>query len=267
MTQDTLQSIINAMTKSQMTSYTAGPIYSSFVFRVNSTLINLVSRFVTFPDGTGIEHETWEESIPADVKEQVHNWLGVRNNIVDAINELDGGYPPASIEDTYNYLLQSASNVDQNQLMQSFALDYVRRQSAGEKMHSTIQQYVEDHVATTLRSNSMLADTKDQVLSYLSKEDLEKSKDASATSYCNLPEWFEEVIATVFEAKFTDAYNKKLVLLDRRLSPNTRQAIETEVFLMEDVAKEIGIKLKHDKKSDFDQNAYLASLGLVSSAV
>lgn len=267
MQNDNLQNIINAMTSNQMTSYTAGPIYSSWLFRVNSTVINLVSRFVSFPDGSGVEHETWEDTITPEVKEQLHNWLGVRNNIIDAINDLEGGFPPSSFDDTYTYLVQSASNVNESQLKQMFAKEYIRRQQAGEKMHSTIKQYVEDHVTATIKGNETLIDVKDTVLNYLYKEESAKTKDASAVSYSNLPEWFDDMVFTVFESKFSEMYSKKQVMLDRRLSPSTRQAIETELYLMIETAKQVGVEIKPVENTDFDQNAYLSSLGLNPSAI
>lgn len=266
MKQDNLQKVINAMTENHMTSYTSGPIYSSFLFRVNSTLINLVSRHVTFPDGDGVEHTMWEDTIPVEVKEQISNWLGVRNTIIDAINELDGGYPPATIGETYDYLISTATNVNETQLKQQFALEYLRRQKAGEKLHSNIKDYVDDSYTAVMRSNANLVDTRDAVITYLDKAETDKSKDPAALSYNNLPEWFDDMVLSVFEAKFSALYGKKLTMLDRPLSPSTRQAIETEALLMESVADKLKVELK-STRPEIDQNAFLASLGLDLSAI
>lgn len=268
MKSDMLQNVINTLTENYMPAFTAGPIYSSFLTRVNTRLINTVSRFVTFPDGDGVEHTMWEDTIPQEVKEDISNWLGVRNTIIDAINELEGYYPPSTFEDTCNWLTRSDAITPDaiNKLEQKYAIEYMSREAAGEKLYSNMKQYVESQVQSVVRSASNLNDMRDAVLNYLNKADTEKSKDPAALSYNNLPEWFDDMVLEVVESKFSKIYEDKQFKLDTRLSPSTRQAIETELLLMENVAKKLKIELK-STQPEFDKNAFLASIGLDLSAV
>jgi hypothetical protein len=261
---DTLTQTIAAFDKYQMNSYTVGPIYSAWLFRVNNTLINLVSRQVRFPDGAGIEHAAWEDEMTDDVKHEVQNWLGVRNSIVDAIEELEGGYPPSSFADTYDYLLRNNPEDNERTLKQSFARDYLQRVKRGEKMHSTVQQFVEDNYAQSVRSYSNLQDTRDNVLSHLEKAGYAKERN-NPLSYDNLPDWFEEMVYSVGSSKFANSYSKKLITLDRNLSPQTRTAIETEIMLMEQVALELKYDLPVVEMTDKIDHHYLASLGITTT--
>jgi hypothetical protein len=255
---------ISAFNKYQMTSYTVGPIYSAWLFRVNNTLINLVSRHVRFADGAGIEHMPWDQDLTDDTKHEIANWLGVRNCIVDAIEDLEGGYPPSSFADTYEYLLRGNPEDNERALKQSFAMEYIARAKRGEKLHSTVQQYVEDNYSQAVKNYSTLRDVRDNVINYLENADYVKSR-SSALDYGNLPDWFDEMIYTVSSTKFATSYSKKLTMLDRQLSPTTRKAIETEIFLMEQVAQELNYELPQPVEgTPAIDNAYLASLGLTN---
>jgi hypothetical protein len=261
---DTLNNTVAVYSKYQMTSYTAGPIYSAWLFRVNNTLINAVSRLVRFPDANGVEHMPWDQDLTDDAKHEISNWLGVRNQIIDAIEDLDGGYPPSSFADTYEYLLRSNPDDNERSLKQSYAVDYINRVRRGEKLHSTVQQYVEDNFAQTVRNYSILYDVRDQVLAYLDKAAYVKERSESM-EYNNLPDWFDEMIYTVASTKFASSYSKKLVTLDRKLSPSTRTAIESEIFLMEQVAQELNYELPTASLTPQIDSAYLASLGLTTA--
>lgn len=261
---DILNTTIACYSKFQMTSYTAGPIYSSWLFRVNNTVINMVSRLVRFPDGTGIEHMPWDQDLTDDVKHDIANWLGVRNQIVDAIEDLDGGYPPSSFADTYEYLLRSNPEDNARALKQSYAVEYINRAKRGEKLHSTVQQYVEDNYAQAVKNYSTLRDVRDNVLNYLEQAAYVKDR-SNALDYGNLPDWFDEMIYTVGSAKFVASYAKKLTMLDRKLSPNTRKSVETEIFLMEQVAQELNYELPAPVETAAIDSDYLASLGIVTS--
>jgi hypothetical protein len=258
---DLMHTTITTFNKYQMSSYTANPIYSSWLFRVNNTLINTVSRLVRFPDGTGVEHMPWEQDVSDDVKSEIANWIGVRNSIIDAIEDLDGALPPSSFENTYDYLMRNNPEDNELPLKQSYARDYIARAKRGEKLHSTVQQYVEDNYATAVKGYATLRDTRDNVLSYL--ENAAYVKDRSAPlQYSNLPERFEDMIYSVSSTKFAFMYGKKLTMLDRKLSPNTRKAIETEIFLMEQVATDLNYDLPAPATNQPIDSAYLASLGL-----
>lgn len=258
---DTLNQTIATFSSHQMTSYTAGPIYSAWLFRVNNTLINTVSRHVRFADGAGVEHMPWDQDLTDDVKHDIANWLGVRNTIVDAIEDLEGGYPPSSFADTYEYLLQGNPEDNERSLKQSYAMEYISRAKRGEKLHSTVQQYVEDNYAQSVKNYSTLRDVRDNVLAYLDNADYVKSR-SSAMDYGNLPDWFDEMIYTVSSSKFAASYGKKLTMLDRQLSASTRKAIETEIFLMEQVAQELNYELPVQTTTPTIDSGYLASLGI-----
>lgn len=260
---DNLNKAITAMSKYQMTSYTAGPIYSAWMFRVNNSLINAVSRLVRFPSADGVEHMPWDMDVSDDAKYEISNWLGVRNTIIDAIEDLDGSYPPSSFEDTYAYLLRGNPEDNTKGLKQSYAMEYIGRVKRGERMHSTVQQYVEDNYAQAVRNYSQLIDTRDQVLAYLDKASYVKSR-SDAMDYGNLPDWFEEMVYTVGSTKFATSYSKKLVMLDRKLSPAIRTSIETEILLMEEVAKELNYELPEKMSTEVLDTTYLASLGIVA---
>lgn len=260
-----LEKTISTFDQYQMTSYTAGPIYSAFIFRVNNTLINLVSRHVRFPEdnANGIDHMPWDQDLSDDIKHDIANWLGVRNSIVDAIDSLEGGYPASSFADTYDYLLRSNPESEERNLKQNFALEYIARAKRGEKLHSTVKQYVEDNFTQAVKNHAMMIDVKEQVLDYLEKAAYVKDR-SSALEYANLPDWFEDMIFTVGSNKFIASYQKKLTMLDRTLSPTTRKAIETEIFLMEQVAQELNYELPAPVETPEIDSAYLASLGLVN---
>lgn len=260
---DTLNTTIATFNKYQMTSYTAGPIYSAWLFRVNNTLINAVSRLVRFPDGAGIDHTPWDQDLSDDAKHEIANWLGVRNQIVDAIEEMEGSYPPSTFEDTYEFLLRGNPEDNERGLKQSYAMEYIAKAKRGEKLHSTVQQFVEDNYMQAVKSYSSLVDTKEQVLSYLEQASYVKDR-SSAMEYNNLPDWFDEMLYTVGSAKFAASYSKKLVMLDRSLSPTTRKAVETEVFLMEQVAQELNYDLPAPADTATIDSTYLASLGITA---
>ena len=260
---DILNTTISTFGKYQMTSYTVGPVYSAWIFRVNNTLINAVSRLVRFPDGTGIENAPWDQDLNDDAKHEISNWLGVRNQIVDAIEDLEGGYPPSSFEDTFNYLLRSNPEDNARSLQQGFAVEYINRIKRGEKLHSTVQQYVSDHYNQAVKNYSTLLDVKEQVLNYLEQAAYVKER-SDSMEYNNLPDWFDEMIYVVSSSKFVASYSKKLMMLDRSLSPTTRKAVETEVFLMEQVAQELNYDLPAPVDTSTVDSAYLASLGIVA---
>ena len=260
---DILNTTIAVYSKYQMTSYTAGPIYSALLFRVNSTLINAVSRLVRFPDGAGIDHTPWDQDLSQDAKSEIANWLGVRNHIVDAIEDLEGGYPPSTFEDTYNYLLRSNPEDNERALKQSYAMEYISRAKRGDKLHSTVQQFVEDNYMQAVKAYANLNDVKEQVLGYLEQANYVKER-SDLLEYNNLPDWFDEMVYTVTSAKFAASYAKKLTMLDRTLSPTTRKAVETEVFLMEQVAQELNYELPAPADTTSIDSAYLASLGIAA---
>lgn len=260
---DTLNTTIATFSKYQMTSYTAGPIYSAWLFRVNNTLINAVSRLVRFPDGAGIDHTPWDQDLSDDSKHEIANWLGVRNQIVDAIEEMEGSYPPSSFEDTYEFLLRGNPEDNERGLKQSYAMEYIAKAKRGEKLHSTVQQFVEDNYMQAVKNYSSLVDTKEQVLNYLEQASYVKDR-SSAMEYNNLPDWFDEMLYTVGSAKFAASYSKKLVMLDRSLSPTTRKAVETEVFLMEQVAQELNYDMPAPADTATIDSTYLASLGITA---
>lgn len=259
-----LDTVISTFDQFKMSPYVAGPIYSSWMFRINATLINLTSRLVRRPDGSGVEHMPWEQDVSDDAKLEIANWLGVRNSIVDAIDSLEGGYPPASFEDTYNWLIKDNPEDNAIAIKQEFAREYIQR-SASEKLHSTLPQYVEDNFATKVRAHAALVDNKDAIIKYLEQASYVKDR-TSSLDYGNLPDWFEDMIHNTTERKFCEMYSKKLQSLDRKLAPTTRTAIETELFLMEEVAKALAIDLpKVDQVPQIDTE-YLASLGIKLAA-
>ena len=261
---DILNTTVATYSKFQMTNYTAGPIYSAWLFRVNNTIINAVSRHVRFSDAEGVEHMPWDQDLSDDVKHDIANWIGVRNNIIDAIEDLEGGYPPSSFADTYEFLLRSNPELNERTLKQSYAMDYIARAKRGDKLHSTVQQYVEDNFAQAVKNYSTLNDVRDNVLNYLEQACYVKDR-SNALEYSNLPEWFDEMIYTVSSAKFIASYSKKLTMLDRNLSPNTRKAVETEIFLMEQVAQELNYDLPVQVATPAIDSAYLASLGITTA--
>jgi hypothetical protein len=256
-----LEQVITTFDQHNMSSYVAGPIYSSWLFRINSTLINLVSRQVKFPDGSGVEHTPWEEEVTDDVKAEIMNWLGVRNVVCDAIDNLEGGYPPAEIYNTYEWLLGNNPEDNALAIKQQFAKEYVDRKNKGDKLHSPIKQYVEDNYTTVVRGYQALVDTKEQVISYLDDAMFAKNK-ASPLDYGNLPEWFDDMVENVTASKFSTMYIKKLYMLDRNLAPTTRKSIETELFLMKECAQKLGIELHEPSEHDDLDDGYLASIGL-----
>lgn len=260
---DLMTTTILTFSKFQMSSYIAGPIYSAWLFRVNNTLINAVSRLVRFPDGAGVEHMPWDQDITDDERHTIANWLGVRNSILDAIEDLEGSLPPSSFADTYDFLLRNNPEDNERSLKQSYAMEFIARAKRGEKLHSTVQQYVEDNYAQAVKSYSTLRDVRDNVLGYLENASYVKDR-SSALDYGNLPDWFEEMIYTVSSTKFANLYSKKLTMLDRKLSPNTRKSVETEIFLMEQVAQELNYELPVVTENQPIDSAYLASLGITA---
>jgi hypothetical protein len=206
----------------------------------------------------------WDQDLTDDVKHDIANWLGVRNQIVDAIEDLEGGYPPSTFADTYDYLLRSNPEDRSRELMQSYAVEYINRVKRGDKLHSTVKQYVEDNFAQAVKNYSTLRDVRDNVLNYLEQASYVKDR-SEAMEYNNLPEWFDEMVYTVGSTKFAASYSKKLTMLDRNLSPNTRKSVETEIFLMEQVAQELNYELPTPVETAEVDNAYLASLGIVTS--
>lgn len=257
-----INEIISTLDQHNMSSYVSGPIYSSWLFRVNSTLINATSRLVRFPDGAGVEHTPWEQDVSDDAKAEIANWLGVRNSICDAIDSLEGGYPPASIASTYEYLVGNNPEFNALDIKQGFAKEYVERKNRGDKLHSTLKQYVEDNYATVVRGYENLVDVKDQVLAYLDKASYVKDR-SSQLEFNNLPEWFNDMVENTTSAKFSSMYAKKLIMLDRNLTPKTRQSIETELFLMKECAIKLGIDLQEPEEADDSgDDAYLESIGL-----
>lgn len=264
---DQLNTIIATFDKFQMSSYTVGPIYSAWLFRVNNTLINLVSKQVKFPNGDGVEHMPWDQDLTDDVRRDVANWIGVRNNIIDAIESLDGGYPPSTFEDTYDYLLRNNPEDNEKQIKQNYAMEYIARVKRGEKLFSTIQQFVEDNYTQEVKQYNNLRDTRDHVVKYLENASYVKDR-SDSLDFGNLPEWFHDMVYTVSSNKFAASYAKKLTLLDRSLSPTTRKAIETEIFLMEQVAEDLAFDLPQSKPASDNpiDSAYLASLGIVNAA-
>ena len=260
---DILNKTIATYSTYQMTSYTAGPVYSAWLFRVNNTLINAVSRLVRFPDGTGIDHTPWDQDLNDDAKHEIANWLGVRNQIIDAIEDLEGSYAPSTIENTYDYLLRSNPEDNARGLMQSYAMEYINRVKRGDKLHSTVQQYVEDNYKQAVKNYANLVDVKEQVINYLEQAAYVKDRSESM-EYNNLPEWFDEMVYTVGSTKFAASYGKKLTMLDRTLSPTTRKAVETEIFLMEQVAAELNYELPVPADTSTIDSAYLASLGIAA---
>jgi hypothetical protein len=259
---DKLHTVITTFDNLNMSPYVAGPIYSSWLFRVNAKLINDTSRLVRFPDGDGIEHTPWEQDVSEDARSEIANWLGVRNSIVDAIDNLEGGYPPSEIADTYDYLVRNDPENNGIALKQGFAKEYLERKRQGDKLHSGLAQFVEDSFSALIKGHQTLIDNRDQVLGYLDKASYVKDR-SNPVEYSNLPEWFEDMIHNTTQAKFADMYTKKLCLLDRKLSPVTRSAVETELFLMENAAETIGLDLpKAEQAADSDDSAYLQSIGL-----
>jgi hypothetical protein len=261
-----IETIIQALDANQMSNYVQGPIYSSWIFSINSALINLAVKLVRFPqEGEGVEHMPWEMDIGSDTQQAISQLFGIRNIITDAINELEGGYPPSSIEDTFNWMTRTPPGLADKQRL---AAEFIARKKRGEKLHSTVKQYVEDNFLSLVKKFDALIATKDQVIKFLSEADYVKSRSNDAMDASNLPDWLDDMAQMKLETKFVDMYTSKQRLLDRKLTPATRTAIETELILMESVADELGVELPETNDDEgADDEAYIKTLKLEDDEV
>lgn len=262
-----LENYIAVLSSHELSSYTVGPIYSSWLFSVNKALINATSKLVRLPDAEGVEAMPWDQDVSDDDRAVIANWLGVRNSIVDAMAACEYQYAPATIEDTYAYLLQDDPEdpARATAIRQAAAANYLERRKRGEQLFSPLPRYVEDTYQSAVRAHAAMRDVRDNVVDYLGKADYVKSR-SSALDYGNLPEWFDEMLSTSTERKLRDQVAKKLSLLDRPLGDKTRVSIETEIMLIREVGNVLGLDVEPPKMDSASvkasEDAYLTAIGL-----
>lgn len=260
-----VEDVIHVLENNMMSAFVAGPIYSSWMFRINSSLINQVVALVKFPneEGIAVDHTPWEMDLEEGRVQLISDFLGLRAVIVDAIDNLVGGYPPATFKDTFAWMTREDPEKNQVAIKQSIAKEWIDRRKRGDTLHSTMRDYVESEFTDKLKRYKRLIDCGEQALRYLEDAQYVKSRSETPYDHSNLPEWVDEMAVVSVEEKFPEMYKKKLMMLDRKLSKNTRMAVETELSLMEEVAKELGVELPSKEAGNqvVDMN-YLKELGM-----